>query len=134
MLAISRRVSRVDFTFRLPDWDLRAKELLANGCNPGRRSPCANNDIPLPMKTALGKCRSPGRHAGAGACLQSALIGKPSSSTVTPVSALEIAGLCEAFPPEKREVVADFARFLLARQHNARWEAILARTKDNWKQ
>jgi hypothetical protein len=42
------------------------------------------------------------------------------------VSALEIAGLCESLPPEKREEVADFARFLLARQHDARWEAILA--------
>ena len=42
------------------------------------------------------------------------------------MSTLEIAELCEALPPEKREEVADFARFLLARQHDARWEAILA--------
>lgn len=45
------------------------------------------------------------------------------------VSALEIAELCEALPPEKREDVADFARFLLARQHDGRWEAILAEPK-----
>ena len=42
---------------------------------------------------------------------------------------LEIAELCDALPPEKREEVADFARFLLARQHDACWEAILAEPK-----
>lgn len=42
------------------------------------------------------------------------------------MSALEIAELCDALPPEKREEVADFARFLLARQQDERWEAILA--------
>lgn len=42
------------------------------------------------------------------------------------MSTLEIAELCEALPPEKREEVADFARFLLARQNDSRWEAILA--------
>jgi len=31
------------------------------------------------------------------------------------MSALNIAELCEALPPEKREEVADIARFLLAR-------------------
>ncbi|MCX6873302.1 MAG: hypothetical protein NTW21_05765 [Verrucomicrobia bacterium] len=42
------------------------------------------------------------------------------------MSALEIAELCKALPPEKREGVADFARFTLARQQDARWEVILA--------
>jgi hypothetical protein len=42
------------------------------------------------------------------------------------MSALEIAELCEALPPDKREEVADFARFLLARSQDEHWEAILA--------
>ncbi|HSP43468.1 MAG TPA: hypothetical protein VLO11_11400 [Luteolibacter sp.] len=42
------------------------------------------------------------------------------------MSASEIAELCDALPPDKREEVADFARFLLARQQDERWEAILA--------
>ena len=42
------------------------------------------------------------------------------------MSATEIAELCDALPPDKREEVADFARFLLARQQDERWEAILA--------
>jgi hypothetical protein len=42
------------------------------------------------------------------------------------MSATEIAELCDALPPDKREEVADFARFLLSRQDDARWEAILA--------
>jgi hypothetical protein len=37
----------------------------------------------------------------------------------------ELVALCEALPPEKREEVADFARFLLSRQSDERWEAIL---------
>ena len=45
------------------------------------------------------------------------------------MSALEIAELCEALPPERREEVAAIARYLLARQHDARWEAILAEPK-----
>ena len=36
--------------------------------------------------------------------------------------ATEITELCEALTPEKREEVADFARFLLARQDDANWE------------
>ena len=43
-----------------------------------------------------------------------------------PMSATEIAELCDALPPDKREEVADFARFLLARQQNERWEATIA--------
>jgi len=39
------------------------------------------------------------------------------------MSASEITELCEALPPEKREEVADFARFLLARQDDASWES-----------
>lgn len=41
------------------------------------------------------------------------------------MSAMEIARLCDALTPDKREEVADFARFLLARQEDGRWEAIL---------
>jgi hypothetical protein len=45
------------------------------------------------------------------------------------MSVTEIAELCDALPPDKREEVADFARFLLARQEDERWEAILAAGK-----
>jgi hypothetical protein len=41
------------------------------------------------------------------------------------MSTSDIAELCEALPPEKREEVADFARFLLERQNDARWEDLL---------
>lgn len=41
------------------------------------------------------------------------------------MSSTEIAELCDALPPEKREEVADFARFLLARQNDARWETLI---------
>jgi hypothetical protein len=41
------------------------------------------------------------------------------------MSASDLAELCEALPPEKREEVADFARFLLARQQDERWESLL---------
>lgn len=41
------------------------------------------------------------------------------------MSATDIAKLCEALPPDKREEVADFARFLIARQDDERWERIL---------
>lgn len=45
------------------------------------------------------------------------------------MSALEIAELCDALPPEKREEVADFARFLLARQEDQQWEILIADPK-----
>ncbi|MEI7910312.1 MAG: DUF2281 domain-containing protein [Verrucomicrobiota bacterium] len=45
------------------------------------------------------------------------------------MSTLEITELCKALPPDKREEVADFARFLLARQQDTRWEASLADLK-----
>lgn len=45
------------------------------------------------------------------------------------MSATDIAEICNALPPDKREEVADFARFLLARQEDERWEAILADAK-----
>jgi hypothetical protein len=45
------------------------------------------------------------------------------------MSALEIAELCESLPPEKREEVADFARFLLARQQDERWDAIMTESR-----
>lgn len=45
------------------------------------------------------------------------------------MSATEIADLCDALPPDKREEVADFARFLLSRQQDERWESIIADSK-----
>ena len=45
------------------------------------------------------------------------------------MSALEIVELCDALPPEKREEVADFARFLLVRQQDEQWEALIADPK-----
>lgn len=41
------------------------------------------------------------------------------------MSTSEIAELCDALPPDKREEVADFARFLLTRQNDSRWENLL---------
>jgi len=41
----------------------------------------------------------------------------------------EIIQVCEALPPEKRAEVADFARFLLAREDEDAWERILAEQK-----
>jgi hypothetical protein len=38
----------------------------------------------------------------------------------------EILEVCEALPPERQSEVADFARFLLARQEDERWERTLA--------
>lgn len=45
------------------------------------------------------------------------------------MSASEIAELCENLPPEKRDEVADFARFLLSRQQDDSWETIIAETR-----
>ena len=42
------------------------------------------------------------------------------------MSVSEIAELCEGLPQEKRDEVADFARFLLSRQEDGKWETILA--------
>jgi hypothetical protein len=38
----------------------------------------------------------------------------------------ELLRICEALPEGKRTEVADFARFLLARQDDERWEQLLA--------
>jgi hypothetical protein len=38
----------------------------------------------------------------------------------------ELIRLCEALPEGKRAEVADFARFLLAQQDDARWEQLIA--------
>ena len=38
----------------------------------------------------------------------------------------EIIEVCEALPAEKRAEVMDFARFLLAREDDERWEDLLA--------
>jgi len=38
----------------------------------------------------------------------------------------DIVRVCEALPPEKQNEVADFARFLLARQADEAWEQRLA--------
>lgn len=37
----------------------------------------------------------------------------------------EIIQVCEALPPDKQAELADFARFLLARQDDAAWESRL---------
>jgi hypothetical protein len=41
----------------------------------------------------------------------------------------ELIRICEALPEDKRTEVADFARFLLDRQGDARWEEIIADPK-----
>lgn len=41
----------------------------------------------------------------------------------------EIVQVCEALPPEKQAELADFARFLLARQEDEAWEKRLADSK-----
>ena len=41
----------------------------------------------------------------------------------------EIIQVCEALPPEKQSEVIDFARFLLAREEDDRWERSLAETR-----
>jgi len=38
----------------------------------------------------------------------------------------ELIRICEALPDDKRAEVADFAKFLLDRQGDGRWEQILA--------
>ena len=38
----------------------------------------------------------------------------------------ELIRICEALPEGKRAEVADFARFLLARQDDERWEQLIA--------
>lgn len=45
----------------------------------------------------------------------------PSMSDAT----AEIIAVCEALPPAKRAEVADFAKFLLTRESDARWDAII---------
>ena len=37
----------------------------------------------------------------------------------------ELVRICEALPPAKRTEVTDFARFLVARQDDDRWESLL---------
>lgn len=41
----------------------------------------------------------------------------------------ELIRICEALPEDKRAEVADFARFLLDRQSDERWERIIAEGK-----
>jgi hypothetical protein len=41
----------------------------------------------------------------------------------------EIIDICEALPPEKQLAVAEFARFLLSRADDERWERLLAHPK-----
>ena len=38
----------------------------------------------------------------------------------------ELVRICESLPESKRVEVADFARFLLARQDDERWEQLIA--------
>jgi hypothetical protein len=41
----------------------------------------------------------------------------------------ELLSICEQLPEAKRAEVADFARFLLAREGDERWEQIIGETK-----
>jgi hypothetical protein len=41
----------------------------------------------------------------------------------------ELLSICEQLPEAKRAEVADFARFLLAREGDKRWEQIISETK-----
>lgn len=41
----------------------------------------------------------------------------------------ELIEICEQLPEARRAEVADFARFLLAREGDERWERIIAETK-----
>jgi uncharacterized protein DUF2281 len=41
----------------------------------------------------------------------------------------EVLDICEQLPEAKRAEVVDFARFLLAREGDERWEQIIAETK-----
>ncbi len=45
------------------------------------------------------------------------------------IATLEIVEVCEALSPEKQSEVADFARFLLAREQDAKWERLLGETR-----
>ena len=45
------------------------------------------------------------------------------------VETQELLSICEQLPEAKRVEVADFARFLLARQGDERWEQIIAEPK-----
>jgi hypothetical protein len=45
------------------------------------------------------------------------------------VETQELLNICEQLPQARREEVADFARFLLAREGDERWEHIIAETK-----
>jgi hypothetical protein len=42
------------------------------------------------------------------------------------VDTQELIRICESLPEDKRAEVADFARFLLARQDDERWERLIA--------
>jgi len=42
------------------------------------------------------------------------------------ITTAELIQVCEALPPEKQAELADFARFLLARQNDGAWEQRLA--------
>jgi hypothetical protein len=45
------------------------------------------------------------------------------------VETQELLSICEQLPEAKRAEVADFARFLLAREGDERWEQIIAEAK-----
>ena len=45
------------------------------------------------------------------------------------VETQELLSICEQLPEAKRVEVADFARFLLAREADERWEQIIAEPK-----
>jgi hypothetical protein len=45
------------------------------------------------------------------------------------VETQELLSICEQLPEAKRVELADFARFLLAREGDERWEQIISETK-----
>lgn len=57
---------------------------------------------------------------------KSRLLSRPISASRTLVSVLEIPEICENLPPEKRDELADFARFRIARHQDEKWESIIA--------
>ena len=54
------------------------------------------------------------------------ILGKPSKLYPVSSETEELILICEGLPASKRAEVADFARFLAARQEDDRWETLLA--------
>ena len=54
------------------------------------------------------------------------LLANGSYNQAMSVETEELIGICESLPEHKRAEVADFARFLLAREDEERWERLIA--------